>query len=247
VLSGRARTVPKAGDGITESIRALHTVRAGAVKSRTACINELHALLVTAPVRLREALAGRRGAKLVQACADLLPDGELADPDQGIRYALHCLAARVSPVPASSGKTNRHRLNRGGDRQANRALYIITVSRPAHDPRTRAYVQRRTGEGLSKKEIIRCLKRYIARELYNVVTQPKTHATQVKDLTRIGRGRPSKPWGCNWWSTSWTQRHPSWNCTTGHAVDARRPRRRTLTRMLLAAAWYAPAVRGRVR
>jgi transposase len=68
-------------------------------------------------------------------------------------------------VPASSGKTTRHRLNRGGDRQANRALYIIAVCRMAHDARTRTYVARRTTEGLPEKEIIRCLKRYIAREL----------------------------------------------------------------------------------
>src|SRR5712664_1571667 len=73
VLAGRANAVPKAGDGIVESIRALHTVRAGAVKSRTACMNELHALLVTAPAELREQLAGRKGAKLTAACADLRP------------------------------------------------------------------------------------------------------------------------------------------------------------------------------
>lgn len=66
-------------------------------------------------------------------------------------------------MPASSGKTTRHRPNRGGDRQANRALYIIAVSRMAHDARTRTYAARRTAGGLSKKEIIRCLKRYIAR------------------------------------------------------------------------------------
>ena len=75
----------------------------------------------------------------------------------------------VSPIPASSGKTNRHRLNRGGDRQANSALYRIVVVRLSHDPRTRAYMLRRTGEGLSKSEIIRCLKRYVAREVFSVI------------------------------------------------------------------------------
>jgi transposase len=72
----------------------------------------------------------------------------------------------AAPIPASSGKTTRYRLNRGGDRQANRALYLLAVGRMGWDPRTRAYVARRTTEGLSKPEIIRCLKRYIARELY---------------------------------------------------------------------------------
>ena len=75
----------------------------------------------------------------------------------------------VNPIPASSGKTNRHRLNRGGDRQANSALYRIVVVRLSHDPRTRAYMLRRTGEGLSKSEIIRCLKRYVAREVFSII------------------------------------------------------------------------------
>ena len=79
----------------------------------------------------------------------------------------------VAPLPASSGKTRRHRLNRGGDRQANAALYRVALSRLRWDPRTRAYAQRRTTEGLSKKEIIRCLKRLIAREIYHVLI-PKT-------------------------------------------------------------------------
>jgi transposase len=72
----------------------------------------------------------------------------------------------VAPLPASSGKTNRHRLNRGGDRIANNALWRIVLVRMSSDPRTRNYVERRTKEGLSKKEIIRCLKRYVARDVY---------------------------------------------------------------------------------
>lgn len=76
----------------------------------------------------------------------------------------------VAPIPASSGKTTRHRLNRGGDRQANAVLYRVVLCRLRWDPRTRAYAQRRTKEGMSKKEIIRCLKRYIARELYQLIT-----------------------------------------------------------------------------
>jgi len=78
-------------------------------------------------------------------------------------WAHLCAAA---PIPASSGKTTRHRLNRGGDRQANHALWRIAVTRMASHPPTRAYVTRRTTEGLTKPEIIRCLKRYIARETY---------------------------------------------------------------------------------
>jgi len=72
----------------------------------------------------------------------------------------------TAPIPASSGKVTRHRLNRGGDRQANHALWRIVITRMSSHPPTRAYVTRRAKEGLSKPEIIRCLKRYAAREVY---------------------------------------------------------------------------------
>ncbi len=75
----------------------------------------------------------------------------------------------VAPIEASSGKITRYRLNRGGDRQGNRALYLLAVGRMGWDPATKAYVARRTAEGRTKPEIIRCLKRYIARELYPVL------------------------------------------------------------------------------
>lgn len=75
----------------------------------------------------------------------------------------------VSPVPASSGKINRHRLNRGGDRRANAALHQIVIVRLRHDARTRAYMERRTKEGKGKMEIIRCLKRIVAREVFKIL------------------------------------------------------------------------------
>ena len=74
------------------------------------------------------------------------------------------------PISARSGRTHRHRLNRGGDRRANNALYIVVLGRLRYDSRTRAYAARRTTEGLSKPEIIRCLKRYVAREIFTVLT-----------------------------------------------------------------------------
>lgn len=78
----------------------------------------------------------------------------------------------VAPQPASSGRTSgRHRLRRGGDRAANSALYIVTIVRLRHDEPTRAYVERRTAEGISTR-IIRCLKRYIAREIYANLPRP---------------------------------------------------------------------------
>jgi transposase len=75
----------------------------------------------------------------------------------------------VTPVDASSGRQKRHRLNRGGNRDANRALWVVVMVRMAKDRRTRDYVARRTTEGLTKREIIRCLKRYVAREVYKAL------------------------------------------------------------------------------
>ena len=72
----------------------------------------------------------------------------------------------VAPIEASSGQTKRHKLNKGGNRQANLALYRIALVRMVHDNRTRGYVERLTADGKNKREIIRCLKRYIAREVY---------------------------------------------------------------------------------
>jgi transposase len=84
----------------------------------------------------------------------------------------------LAPIPASSGTHTRYRLHRGGDRAANSAIHLIVINRLRWDPRTRAYAQRRTNQGKNKKEIIRCLKRAIARELY------RTLRTDLPDLTQ---------------------------------------------------------------
>lgn len=75
----------------------------------------------------------------------------------------------VAPIPASSGKTNRHRLHRGGDRSGNRALHIAVVVRLRYDQRSRAYATRRTTQGKSMPEIIRCQKRYLARKVFTAL------------------------------------------------------------------------------
>jgi transposase len=85
----------------------------------------------------------------------------------------------VSPIEASSGKTKRHRLNKGGDRQGNNALWTIANNRLIHDPETRAYAARRTAEGLSRREILRCLKRHLARRLYRLIVADLTAATTL--------------------------------------------------------------------
>lgn len=92
-----------------------------------------------------------------------------SNPERLKSEAAFAALCGVSPIPASSGKTNRHRLNRGGDRQANAALYRIVIIRLRYDVRTMTYLQRRTAEGKTKTEVIRCLKRYVAREVFAVL------------------------------------------------------------------------------
>jgi transposase len=232
VLAGTATALPKRRDGIVEAIRVLRGVRAGAVKARTAAINQLKAMVVTAPATVREPLDVLSTAQQVAACARLRPDPErLADPAQATKAALRAVAGRLlaleqeikladqrlgelvpkaaprtlglvaigiqhagqllvtagdnperlrgeasfahlcgaAPIPASSGQTRRHRLHRGGDRDANCALHLAVVVRMRYCPRTRTYAERRTKEGLSKPEIMRCVKRYLAREVYHAI------------------------------------------------------------------------------
>ena len=88
-----------------------------------------------------------------------------SNPDRLRSEAAFASLCGVNPIPASSGKTNRHRLNRGGDRQANASLHRIVVVRLRYELRTQAYMRRRISEGMSKSEVIRCLKRYVARSV----------------------------------------------------------------------------------
>lgn len=99
------------------------------------------------------------------------------NPERLTNEASFAALCGVSPVEQSSGKTQRRRLNRGGHRQANAALYRIVQSRIRWDERTQAYLQRRTAQGMSRREIIRCLKRYVARELYRYIRPPATTMT----------------------------------------------------------------------
>ena len=94
------------------------------------------------------------------------------NPERMSTEASFAALCGASPVHASSGQTIRHRLNRGGNRQANSALWRIATTRMRHDAATKDYVTRRQAEGKNRKEIIRCLKRHIAREIYRLLTNP---------------------------------------------------------------------------
>lgn len=245
VLAGTATTLPKTADGPVEMIRVLHITRETAVKARTQAINQLRALVVTAPLELAERLRGLSSRKLVATatCFDL-HDTDVSNPTAATRLAMRSLARRIealtaeidqleternriidqaaprllevkgvghhsaaslliaagdnpdrlhseaafanlcaaAPVPVNSGRTNRHRLNHGGHRQANRALHTVVVSRirwPDH--RTRDYVTRRNPNGQFKADldIIRRLKRYIARELFPIIIDALSTTPQI--------------------------------------------------------------------
>jgi transposase len=100
------------------------------------------------------------------------------NPERLVNERSYAALLGSSPVDASSGRQRRHRLNRGGDRTANSALYMIVINRLSSDPRTKTYMARRLAEGKTKSEIIRCLKRYVAREVY------RTIRTELPDLAR---------------------------------------------------------------
>lgn len=251
VLSGEATATPKPRCGPVESLRVLRETKQQLSKARTAAINTLRALLVTAPTGLRESLGGLSTRQLVTACAQLDTAAEpgpgatarttdrhelaeaLCDHDIATRTALATLAATitsydthlaalntqlealtariaprtlarhglgpdttaqllitagdnpdrlhseaafarltgVAPLDASSGRQHHHRLSRAGDRQANSALYRITLTRLATCHRTRTYMTERLApNGSNKKHLIRCLKRYITREIYPHLT-----------------------------------------------------------------------------
>jgi transposase len=136
-------------------------------------ITDLDRLLAPLTEKINPALAALNGVGPDVAGQLLVTAGD--NPHRLRTEAAFAMLCGAAPLPASSGRTHRHRLNRGGDRQANAALYRIVLCRLRWDPRTRAYADRRTTEGLSKKEIIRCLKRYIAREIYAALIPPTSN------------------------------------------------------------------------
>jgi len=154
---------------------------------------------------LAPALIARPSIGLASAAQLLLTAGD--NPERLKSEASFAALCDVSPVPASSGKTVRHRLNRGGDRAANSALHIIAIGRLRLDPRTQDYVARRTAAGAlhiiaigrlrldprtqdyvarrtaaghSRLEAIRCLKRYIAREVFNIIVRRQKEINQSR-------------------------------------------------------------------
>lgn len=127
-------------------------------------IKEADADLAPLVTRAAPSLVALPGVGTETAGQLLITAGD--NPDRLRSEASFAHLCGAAPIPASSGRTHRHRINRGGDRNANSALYTIVLVRMKHDQRTRDYVARRTAEGMSTKDIMRCLKRFVAREIY---------------------------------------------------------------------------------
>lgn len=244
VQAGIATAIPKTATGAVESIRMLTVARGSAVKARTAAINQLKSLIISAPDQLRTQLAPLTDKQRLTTCAGLRPDStHLDQPINAAKTALRSIARRiigfnqeitaldttmrpviertaphlmalkgvgprvaadllitagdnpcrltseaafarltgVAPIPASSGRNERHRLHRGGDRRANSALYWIVISRLSNDPQTIAYRQRKNPDSKATKHTIRCLKRYAARQAYTAI---------IKDLNTLTTNPP---------------------------------------------------------
>jgi len=245
VLSGQAHTMAKTDD--VDAIRALLTARRSAVKARTAAMNQIRGMLITAPVEVREKYRSLSEQKLIDALAACRPATQtgvvlavltgfkmLAQRHQFLTAQSRELHAQLreltaaanlallsakgvgpvtaaqllltaggnperltnegsfaalcgtAPVPASSGKTTRYRLSRGGDRHANAALHTIATVRWSSDARTKTFVATQRAKGRSNPEILRILKRAIAREIYKLLSRPNSVAA-INDLRRTRR------------------------------------------------------------
>jgi transposase len=136
----------------------------------TAEMGELDSVLDDLTDRANPALRGAKGVGPDVAGILLVAAGD--NPERLTNEAAFAALCGVSPIPASSGKISRHRLNRSGNRQANHALWRIVTVRSTCDPTTKEYIRRRTAEGKTRREIVRCLKRYIAREVFQLLTNP---------------------------------------------------------------------------
>lgn len=134
-------------------------------------ISELDRVLVELVSEAAPDLLALPGVGTDTAGALLVAAGD--NPDRLLSESSFAHLCGVAPIAASSGKVVRHRLNRAGNRDANRALHVVALSRMSFDHRTQEYVARRTKEGKSKLEITRCLKRYIAREIYKILIRSK--------------------------------------------------------------------------
>lgn len=163
---GRARAILscRLGGGCVEALKSCARALLSARREAEALEEKMRPLVL----RACPALVAARGVGVVVAATLAVAAG--SNPSRMGSEAAFSMFCGTSPIPASSGKTTRHRLNRGGDRGANQAIHEIARVRMATDERTRVYVRRKVSEGKSGREAVRCLCRFIAREVYGLLT-----------------------------------------------------------------------------
>ncbi|MFJ5995119.1 transposase [Streptomyces sp. NPDC092370] len=152
---------------MTQATHMTLRILAERIEQLTAQINELNQRLTRLVEHHAPQLLVPVGIGSDSAVTLLITMGD--NPERLNSEASFAALCGVSPIECSSGRRNTRRLDYGGDRQANAALHRIVLTRLRHDPRTQAHHERRTQEGKTRREIIRCLKRYAAREVYNLV------------------------------------------------------------------------------
>ncbi|MEU7554331.1 IS110 family transposase [Streptomyces sp. NPDC044571] len=175
-----------AGDAVHVAVLASLKILARRVKALTAEHTALTKALDSEVTVHNPGLRATYGVGPDTAAQLLITAG--GNPERMRTEASFAALCGAAPVPASSGKTNRHRLSRGGDRAANAALYRIALVRMSADSRTREYVARQTAAGRTKKEIIRLLKRAIAREIFRCLTTPVT-VPAIADLRPLRQSK----------------------------------------------------------
>ena len=144
-------------------------------------ISDLDGMITSIVDELAPGLVERNSIGYQSASQLLITAGD--NPDRLRSEASFAALCGVNPIPASSGQTKRHRLNRGGDRASNSALHIVAIGRLRTEQRTQDYAQKRRAEGLSKLETIRCIKRYIAREVYYIMRKRNIQINQAQMTT----------------------------------------------------------------
>lgn len=165
LVNEAARLRPsRSGDSVMSAHKAALSSLARRVQALEDELVELDRRIETLVEAAAPELLARFGVGPDTAAALLVSAGD--NPERLHSEAAWAHLCGAAPIPASSGKSNRFRLDRGGDRQANSALWRIVMVRIAHDPATTAYFERKVKEGRSKRDVIRLLKRYVARELY---------------------------------------------------------------------------------
>lgn len=160
----------KPGGPVKDAVRHVLRTLARRWRSLNDEVRTLDAMIASYVLATAPSLLERRGIGPEVASALLVAAGD--NPERMKSEASFAAMCGVSPVDASSGRQRRHRLNRSGNRDANRALWVIAFTRMRCDERTIAYAARRRSEGLTRKEVLRCLKRYIAREVFGLLRLP---------------------------------------------------------------------------